>query len=127
MVNLLQCRPLQTPGLAGKGGHDRCVSLDAAALAQRDISRVMLRLDRNTMGPQLDCQVDAVIIVDPRAYYELPYRNKPSVAALSALLTAITGTRAGVSCCWCKDVSANLLRTGGAGFLCRNQPGAHDL
>jgi len=80
MVNLLQCRPLQTPGLAGKGGHDRCVNLDAAALAQRDISRIMLRLDRNTMGPQLDCQVDAVIIVDPRAYYELPYRNKPSVA-----------------------------------------------
>lgn len=82
MVNLLQCRPLQTPGrgAAARPSTGHTVSPDPDA--------VMLRLESNTMGPALHCRVDALIMVDPAAYHALPYRDKPSVARAIGLLNS---------------------------------------
>jgi len=40
------------------------------------------------MGPQIGCRIDAVIIVDPHAYYTLPYREKPTVARTVGMLNS---------------------------------------
>jgi hypothetical protein len=89
LVNLLQCRPLQ----AAKGSRrteDSAVAkgmpVDETAVAAVARKDLFFFLRRDTMGPQLDCRLDIVIIVDPQAYCDLPYRDKPAVArAIGAL------------------------------------------
>jgi len=86
MINLLQCRPLQAPALPALARDSTAIRLDRAYITSQDPARILLWLDRNTMGPQMHCRVDAIILVDPHGYYELPYRSKPSVArAIGAL------------------------------------------
>lgn len=88
LVNLLQCRPLQTPRLeAGEA-----FRVDATAAAAIGHDRLFFFLDGDSMGPQLHIPIDAVIIVDPRRYYELPWRDKPTVARAIGELNA-----------WCRD------------------------
>lgn len=84
LVNLLQCRPLQTPSIAA------CArpGLDGNFVASLPENDVLLWLVRDTMGPQLDCDVGAIVYVDPVSYYELPFRDKPSVARVIGELNA---------------------------------------
>ncbi len=77
LVNLLQCRPLQTPKGPSESGKS---DLDESVVSTIKKEDLFLYLKADTMGPQLHCKVDTVLLVDPRAYYELPYRDKPSVA-----------------------------------------------
>lgn len=86
MINLLQCRPLQASRLPAMVPDSTTICLDRAYIASKDPSDIMLWLDRHTMGPQMHCHVDALIVVDPRGYYELPYRDKPSVARVIGAL-----------------------------------------
>lgn len=87
LVNLLQCRPLQTPRL--EAGEDFRVDATAAAIGR---DRLLFFLAGDSMGPQMHTPIDAVIIVDPRLYYELPWRDKPTVARAIGELNA-----------WCRD------------------------
>jgi len=90
LLNLLQCRPLQSLCLpaASSGSASERDAIDAAALAAVPPEDVFFFLHRNTMGPQLNCRIDAVISIDPVAYYNLPYRDKPTVARLVGALNA---------------------------------------
>jgi pyruvate,water dikinase len=85
LINLLQCRPLQTFALPGSAPE---TTLDAETIASFPPSDIFFALYKNTMGPQLCCRLDALIIIDPLAYYTLPYRDKPTVARTVGLLNA---------------------------------------
>ncbi len=84
LVNLLQCRPLQTPSIAACSRP----GLDGDFVASLPSDDVLLWLVRDTMGPQLDCDVGAIVHIDPVGYYQMPFRDKPSVARLVGLLNA---------------------------------------
>ena len=68
-ISLLQCRPLQ---LAEDGGRVRI---------PQDVSRerVLLETKGVSMGFSRQYEVDAVVYVDPVAYYRMPYREKGKV------------------------------------------------
>ncbi|MGL6197999.1 MAG: PEP/pyruvate-binding domain-containing protein [Lachnospiraceae bacterium] len=68
-VNLLQCRPLY---IGKQGGH---VSLPD--LAEADI---FFHISDSSMGPSQKQTIDAVVQVDPVAYYNYPYAKKCDVA-----------------------------------------------
>ena len=95
LVNLLQCRPLQGTKIgereAQSVAYGAPVDETAAAAIPRDDLFFFLR--RDTMGPQLDCRLDAVIIVDPQAYCDLPYRDKPAVARAIGVLNERYGAQ----------------------------------
>ena len=90
LINLLQCRPLQTPAMPviadGKNTGSKIDTKTIASIQKRDI---FFSLNRNTMGPQLNCKIDAVIFIDPYQYYSLPYRDKPTVARTVGTLNAL--------------------------------------
>jgi len=94
LINLLQCRPLQTSALQtaldGGAGNASGSAKESGALSEAE---VFFSLHRDIMGPQLECAVDAVIIVDPLEYFNLPYRDKPTVARTVGLLNAHYGDR----------------------------------
>lgn len=71
VVNLLQCRPLQSLSGVGK--------VEIPALPAAD---VLFHVQGTTMGNSRSTQVDTVILVDPDAYYQCPYRKKSQVAAM---------------------------------------------
>jgi len=77
LINLLQCRPLQTFGLSGND-EDNLIDKDKISTISK--GEVFVSLRKNTMGPQFQCRVDAVIIVDAIAYFNLAYKEKPTVA-----------------------------------------------
>lgn len=77
MINLLQCRPLKTPGIPKDGENIR---IDEAMAAKYAPENTFFHLRREAMGPQLHSRVSAVIKIDPKAYYELAYKEKPTVA-----------------------------------------------
>jgi len=92
LINLLQCRPLQTSSLQtaleSESGKDSPAAMENGLLSK---GNVFFSLHRDIMGPQLDRRVDAVVIVDPLEYFNLPYRDKPTVARTVGLLNAHYG------------------------------------
>ncbi|MFZ4536669.1 PEP/pyruvate-binding domain-containing protein [Propionivibrio sp.] len=87
MINLLQCRPLKTPSLPNSSD----IGIDDAMASGFPSENVFFHLRQETMGPQLHLSVGAVIMVHPKAYYELPYKEKPTVARTIGRLNNILG------------------------------------
>jgi hypothetical protein len=69
VINLLQCRPLQVGG-AG-------IRVDLPDISE---AKTFFRLNGGTMGGEYFQQIDAVVRIDPRLYYEYPYNRKPVIA-----------------------------------------------
>ena len=69
-INLLQCRPLQVFEDTGK------------VVIPEEIPEetVVLESYQASMGLSRSIDLDLVLYVDPKAYYELPYNDKPTVA-----------------------------------------------
>lgn len=72
VVNLLQCRPLQT----GKG-NQKVVFPD---LQTEDHS--LFHLKRTAMGHSREEQVDVIVHINPYLYYTYPYQQKAEIAKL---------------------------------------------
>ena len=70
VINILQCRPLYMGLGAGKVEPP---SLPAESL--------FFDLTGSSMGPSTSTPIDAVVLIDPRGYCELPYAKKPQTAA----------------------------------------------
>jgi hypothetical protein len=96
LINLLQCRPLQTLTLLPRQDSEMDTSvprirlLSATELTHNPLS-IFFRLAHTVMGPQLQIKIDAVILVDPLAYYAMPWRDKPTVARVVGMLNAHYG------------------------------------
>lgn len=76
VINLLQCRPLQV-------AHDR---EDITIPEGLDKNRIFLECRHASMGLSGAIQMDYIVMVDPVAYYQMPYNEKYQVAqALGAL------------------------------------------
>lgn len=72
VINLLQCRPLQT----FQGGP--AVSIPE----QVDEDKVLFHLKGSAMGESREEQVGLIIHIDPYAYYNYPYQLKPKIAKI---------------------------------------------
>lgn len=72
VVNLLQCRPLQT----GKG--NQAVSLPKL----ENESKSLFHLKDSAMGRSREEQIDVVVYIDPYLYYTYPYQKKMEIAKL---------------------------------------------
>lgn len=70
MINLLQCRPLQVFRDTGE------VFIPDALPPER----ILMSLEGASMGLSREVPLDLIVYVDPVAYYNLPYREKDSVA-----------------------------------------------
>ena len=71
-INLLQCRPLQ-------------VAKDTAAVViPEDVSKenIILESIGASMGLSRSVQIDLVVYVDPKAYYNMPYADKSRIAGI---------------------------------------------
>ncbi len=71
-INLLQCRPLQ-------------VFKDTAQVAVPENvpeESIVLETEGSSMGLSRSVPIDMVVYVDPKAYYNMPYADKPKVASL---------------------------------------------
>lgn len=79
LFNLLQCRPLQVPPVGGSGTQARINDETVNTIKPEDI---LLYAARDTMGPQLENALDAVILINPIRYWQLPYKEKPAVARI---------------------------------------------
>ncbi len=76
VINLLQCRPLQV-------AHDR---EEVSIPTDLDRENVFLECCGASMGLSEKIKLDYVVMVDPVAYYQMPYNDKYSVAkAVGAL------------------------------------------
>lgn len=71
-IDLLQCRPLQIQ----KGKTGAMVSADIPE------SRILLESRGASMGMSKASELDLIVYVDPVKYYEMPYKDKDSVARL---------------------------------------------
>jgi hypothetical protein len=69
VINLLQCRPLQVGG-AG-------IRVELPDIPE---DKTFFRLTGGTMGGEYFQEIDVVVRIDPRLYYEYPYNQKPSIA-----------------------------------------------
>lgn len=72
VINLLQCRPLQTVQ-----EQDSIVMPDA----QKDVS-VLAECVGASMGNSGRMRLDVIVMIDPEGYYNLPYQNKPEIARI---------------------------------------------
>ncbi|MDO4321626.1 MAG: PEP/pyruvate-binding domain-containing protein [Lachnospiraceae bacterium] len=82
VVNLLQCRPLYV----GKGD---------AGIKMPEISpeRTFFRIEDSSMGQSAEKDIDVIIQVEPKEYYEFPYARKIEVAdAIGAVNRYYKGT-----------------------------------
>ena len=71
-INLLQCRPLQ-------------VFKDTAVIAVPDSTpkdSIILESVGSSMGLSRSVPIDLIVYVDPKAYYEMPYADKPRIARI---------------------------------------------
>ena len=109
MLNLLQCRPLQS--LSGP---------NAVRFPVDEVADTVFHIEDASMGNSREVRIDEVVYVDPEAYYRCPYRKKPQVAAM------ICGENASLAKRRCTGVAARagadrhlLPRAGGAGELRR--------
>ncbi|MDR1272539.1 MAG: PEP/pyruvate-binding domain-containing protein, partial [Clostridiales Family XIII bacterium] len=71
MINLLQCRPLYVGGIGIK-----------AFIPEVPDEETFFRLSGGTMGGAYYSDIDVVVQINPRRYYEYPYNLKPAVARL---------------------------------------------
>lgn len=72
MVNLLQCRPLQTCN-NGK-------TVTIPTLPNQD--HTLFHLHSSAMGCSRETKVDVIVTIDPYLYYNYPYQLKPQIAKL---------------------------------------------
>jgi pyruvate, water dikinase len=91
-INLLQCRPLQSPSQK-----PAAPGMGLASLESKNPADLFFALDSDVMGPQLQVKVDAVVMVDARSYYSLPLRDKPSVARAVGTFNARYKERGGIA------------------------------
>ena len=73
IINLLQCRPLQT---LSSGKENEIVSIPKNLTRENTI----LSVQKSSMGMSMSFPVETIVFVDPKEYYELPYMKKPDVA-----------------------------------------------
>ncbi|MDO4490121.1 MAG: PEP/pyruvate-binding domain-containing protein [Lachnospiraceae bacterium] len=71
-INLLQCRPLQVFKDTGKVSIPERIPED----------QIILENVRSSMGLSRNVPIDTIVLVDPVAYYEMPYVRKSNVANL---------------------------------------------
>ncbi|MBR0085398.1 MAG: phosphoenolpyruvate synthase, partial [Lachnospiraceae bacterium] len=71
-IDLLQCRPLQLQ----KGGSRTVVPADVSE------DHILLESKSASMGMSRSCKLDIIVYVDPIKYYNMPYKDKYSVAKL---------------------------------------------
>ncbi len=71
MLNLLQCRPLQS--LSGP---------NEVRFPVDEVADTVFHIEDASMGNSREVRIDEVVYVDPEAYYRCPYRKKPQVAAM---------------------------------------------
>lgn len=69
VFNLLQCRPLQV-------GTRR----DAVTVPSLPEDKTVFSVTGSSMGGSRAEDIDYVVFVDSRAYYEFPYKRKPDIA-----------------------------------------------
>ena len=101
VVNLLQCRPLLVMQPAPDSiDSDTAAAFSDAPAASRDEAaqdcalyrvcpedaRIILETKKSSMGISRVVDVDGIVLIDPVAYYQLPYAGKPETArSLGAL------------------------------------------
>ncbi len=71
-INLLQCRPLKVFKDIGK----------AQILEDIAEEKIILENVHSSMGLSRNVKIDHIVLVDPIAYYNMPYVRKPNVAKL---------------------------------------------
>ncbi len=71
-IDLLQCRPLQVQKTSGG-------TVIPAGIPEDSI---LLENKSSSMGLSKASELDVIVYVDPVRYYNMPYRDKPAVAAL---------------------------------------------
>ena len=71
-IDLLQCRPLQVQKTSGGTVIPAGISEDS----------ILLENKSSSMGLSKASELDIIVYVDPVRYYNMPYRDKPAVAAL---------------------------------------------
>ncbi len=71
-IDLLQCRPLQVQKTSGGTVIPAGISEDS----------ILLENKSSSMGLSKASELDVIVYVDPVRYYNMPYRDKPAVAAL---------------------------------------------
>lgn len=72
VLNLLQCRPLQTMR------DEIQTSLLSRIDAEKKARRVFFNLTENVMGPQMDILLDFIVLIDSKTYYEMSWKEKPT-------------------------------------------------
>jgi len=81
LFNLLQCRPLQS----------HSVGTAAVKIPEVPEDQVLFRLFGNTMGGPTRKDFNMVVVVDPRGYAEMPYKEKFSVANAMDAINSYAG------------------------------------
>ena len=77
VLNLLQCRPLQSLSGANK-----------VQMPGDDEVETVFFIKDASMGSSREVTIDEVVFVDPEAYYNCPYRKKPLVSSMICDLNA---------------------------------------
>lgn len=72
VVNLLQCRPLQTYN----GGETVIFPTKVES------KNTLFHLKKATMGSSREISIDVIVYIDPYLYYTYPYHQKPQIAKL---------------------------------------------
>ena len=73
VVNLLQCRPLLVM-------QDQKTAGDEDLFTPEEDASVLLETRNASMGKSRSGTIDGIVLIDPVAYYELPYKDKPQIA-----------------------------------------------
>jgi hypothetical protein len=71
-INLLQCRPLQVSKDTGS------VTIPENVPAEN----ILMETLDSSMGLSRSVPVDLIVYVDPKAYYNMPYADKPGIASI---------------------------------------------
>ncbi len=77
VINLLQCRPLQT-----FSSDQKVEAAVMEAADSMDEERILFHCKNASMGMSQDRQLDYILYVDPIAYYQMPYADKTDVARI---------------------------------------------
>jgi hypothetical protein len=72
VINLVQCRPLQTKGVGKRVRIPKDIPAD----------RILFRLEGNFMGSSINQSVKRIVYVDPESYHKLTLSEKYDVARL---------------------------------------------
>jgi len=72
LINLLQCRPLQTRGIQGR----------VEIPEQIDPEKILFQCEGHFMGGSICQDINKLIYIDPKAYIELPLSEKYDIARL---------------------------------------------